>query len=66
MSLLRKLKDAKNFTAFVKRHDNYLTNGEDTAFDSNQMNLVVYHIDSETEGTFCLSAKVTHILFQNW
>ena len=58
MSLLRKLKDAKHLTAFMKRSDNYLTNGEEYAIDLNQRNLVVYHIDSETEGTFCLTVKV--------
>lgn len=55
MSFLRKLKGSKHF---LKKGDNFLTNIEENSFaDLNQRNLIVYHIDSETEGTFSLTVK---------
>ena len=55
MSFLRKLKGSKHF---LKRGDTFLQNIEDTScFDLNQRDLIVYHIDSDTEGTFSLTVK---------
>lgn len=55
MSFLRKLKSSKHI---LKKGDNFLANIEETTyFDLNQRDLIVYHIDSETEGTFSLTVK---------
>lgn len=55
MSFLRKLKSSKHF---LKKGDTFLNNIEETTyFDLNQRDLIVYHIDSETEGTFSLTVK---------
>lgn len=55
MSFLRKLKGSKHF---LKKGDTFLQNIEDTScFDLNQRDLIVYHIDSDTEGTFSLTVK---------
>lgn len=55
MSFLRKLKSSKHF---LKKGDTFLNNiEENTCFDLNQRDLIVYHIDSETEGTFSLTVK---------
>lgn len=55
MSLLRRLKGSKHF---LKKGDTFLSNIDETTYsDLNQRDLIVYHIDSETEGTFSLTVK---------
>ncbi len=55
MSLLRRLKGSKHF---LKKGDTFLSNIDEAHyFDLNQRDLIVYHIDSETEGTFSLTVK---------
>jgi hypothetical protein len=50
----------KNSKHYLKKGDMFLTNIEETAgyFDLNQRDLIVYHIDSETEGTYSFTVKV--------
>ena len=54
MSFFKKLKNSKHFSALAKKKESIAS----TIEDSNLRHLVVYHIDSETEGNFSLTVKV--------
>ena len=47
---------ANNNSSFIK-----MPNGDANSIGLNQRNLIVYHIDSETEGTYTFSAKVLYL-----
>ena len=53
-----RLKGSKHY---LKKGDTFINNIEETTgcFDLNQRDLIVYHIDSETEGTYSLTVRVS-------
>ena len=74
MSFIRKIKSSKHFNVFSKKSSNSnntslntnsntnTINSEDLSNfknDSNQRDLIIYHIDSETEGAYSLKVRVS-------
>ena len=58
MSFFKKLKNSKHFSVLAKKKESITTLVEDL----NHRHLIVYHIDSETEGNFSLTVKVGILL----
>lgn len=54
MSIFKRLKNSKHFSALSKKKESITGMVEDL----NQRHLAIYHIDSETEGNFSLTVKV--------
>ena len=58
MSFFKKLKSSKHFPLLNKKKESMSSLIEDL----NQRHLIVYHIDSETEGNFSLTVRVSQTI----
>ena len=55
MSFLKKLKNSKHFSVLSKKKDSISS----LVQDLDHRHIIVYHIDSETEGNFSLTVRVS-------